>query len=31
VALKGGEADTMEAAAGFLRLLFPEAVPWNRF
>lgn len=28
---QGTRAETLEVAAGFLRLLFPEAVPWHRF
>jgi hypothetical protein len=28
---QGNQAETLEVAAGFLRLLFPEALSWNRF
>ncbi len=28
---QGNQAETLEVAAGFLRLLFPEAVSWHRF
>jgi hypothetical protein len=28
---QGNQAETLEGAAGFLRLLFPESVSWSRF